>query len=82
MKYFAAILSIASLAIATTQMAPGTVIKQQGVGNITISAVEALRILIIPSFAQQVPPCLHHDLSLPTEIAVQTTTIAMTASLA
>lgn len=46
MKYFAAILSIASLALATTEVAPGNVVKQQGVGNITISPVEALRILV------------------------------------
>ncbi|CAI7661722.1 unnamed protein product [Penicillium pancosmium] len=45
MKYFAAILSIASLALATTETAPGSIVKQQGVGNITISPVEALRIL-------------------------------------
>ncbi|KAJ5386956.1 hypothetical protein N7509_009497 [Penicillium cosmopolitanum] len=82
MKYFAAILSIASLALATTEVAPGNVVKQQGVGNITISPVEALRILIVLSFAQQLPPCLHHDLSLLTEIAVQTATIAMMASSA
>jgi hypothetical protein len=46
MKYLATIISIASLAAATMEMAPGTINTQQGGQRITIDSVEALRILV------------------------------------
>ncbi|KAJ5753274.1 hypothetical protein N7520_010191 [Penicillium odoratum] len=73
MKFLTAIISLASLAAATTEMTPGTIQTQQGDTKITIDTLSALQIL-------QPPSSLRHILLHLTVIAVPTATSVMTES--
>ncbi|KAJ6111754.1 hypothetical protein N7523_007815 [Penicillium sp. IBT 18751x] len=74
MKFVAVIISLAGLAVAATEIAPGIVTAKQDGQKVTIDSVEALRILQTPCFPLPMLPPL-------TATAVPTVAIVMTACL-